>query len=811
MTKVATSQTPSTALSHAALGVRGMTCAACATRLEKALGRLDGVAEASVSLAAERADLRFDGTRLDRARLAEAVAAAGFEVPEHDIDLSIGGMTCAACSARLEKVLGGLSGVTGATVNLATERARVRYTDGVIGVAAIVAAVAGAGFTATVATGAGDRLKAEEAEAARRLRHDLAVLALAVVLTAPLVAEMVLHLAGVGLRLPPLWQLALATPVQVVAGWRFYRGAWASLKGGAGNMDVLVALGTSAAYGLSAWRVLTGEAGAAPELYFEASAVVVTLVLLGKILEGRARRGASSAIRALMALRPEIAHVERDGKLVDVPAEAVSHGDRVVVRPGERAPVDGVVVAGRSAMDESLLTGESLPVTKGEGDAVTGGAVNGSGLLTVLATAVGAEATLARIIRMVEDAQASKAPVQHLVDKVSAVFVPVVVGLAAAVFLAWWLGAGDPEAAFAAAVSVLVIACPCALGLATPTAMMVGTGVAARHGILIKSAEGLERAHAVTTLVFDKTGTLTEGRPQVTDILGDDPVAVLRLAAGLQQGSEHPLAHAVLERARAEGVEPPAVSDFEALAGRGLSATVDGRRLLLGSHRLMGEAGHDTQALAARAATLEGQARTVMWLAEAGGGAVLGLIAVSDPVKASAAGAVAGLKALGVRPVMLTGDNRRTAEAVADLLGIEEVHAEVLPEDKAAALRRYKAEGAVVGMVGDGVNDAPALAEADVSIAMGTGSDVAMQTAAITLVRGDPGLLPAALGISRATYAKIRQNLFWAFVYNVVALPLAAGGLLSPMVAGAAMAFSSVSVVSNSLVLRLWRPTEEAP
>jgi len=800
--------TPPT-LSHAALSVRGMTCAACSTRLEKALARVPGVAEAPVSLASERADLRFDPARTDRARLAEAVEAAGFSVPGRDLDLKITGMTCAACATRLEKVLGRLPGVEEARVNIATEKAHVRHKEGVVGPADLIAAVEGAGFGATVLTQAGEQAKAEEEEAARRSRHDLIVLTVAALLTLPLVGDMVLHMGGAPFRVTPWWQLALATPIQFWAGWRFYKGAWASLKGWAGNMDVLVAMGTSAAYGLSAWRVVTMEAGAHPELYFEASAVVITLVMLGKGLEGRAKRGAASAIRALMALRPDVARVERDGRIIEVPAEAVAHGDRVVIRPGERAPVDGVVVDGRSTMDESLLTGESLPVTKEAGDAVTGGAVNGSGLLTISATAVGAEATLARIIRMVEDAKASKAPVQHLVDKVSAIFVPIVVAIAVVTFLAWWLGVGDAEAAFTAAVSVLVIACPCALGLATPTAMMVGTGVAARRGILIKSAEGLERAHSVTTVVFDKTGTLTEGRPAVTDILGDDPAEVLRLAAGLQQGSEHPLAHAVLEEAKAKGVAAPAPRDFTGLAGRGLKATIDGRVLLLGSRRLMEEDGRDVSAHLEAANALEAQARTVMWLAEQGG-AVLGVIAVADPIKPTAKGAVAALKALGVTPVMLTGDNRRTAEAVAAQLGIDRVIAEVLPEDKAAAIREVKARGGIVGMVGDGVNDAPALAEADVSIAMGTGSDVAMQTASVTLMRGDPGLLPSALGISRATYAKIRQNLFWAFAYNVVALPLAALGFLSPMIAGAAMAFSSVSVVSNSLLLRRWRPREGA-
>ncbi len=787
--------------------VQGMTCASCSSRLERVLGKVPGVVEARVSLATERADIEYAPGEVDRGALAESIAKAGFSVPTRDLDLGITGMTCASCSSRLEKVLTKVPGVTEAAVNLATEKARITYQDGVATPSDLVAAVQRAGFGATIETRAGEAARQAEEKRARQSRHDLAMLALATVLTLPLIAEMFYHMSGLPGGVSPWLQLALATPVQFVAGARFYVGAWKSLRAGSGNMDVLVALGTSAAWGLSTWRVLTlGEHGAVhPELYFEASAVVITLVMLGKWLEGRAKGSAASAIRALMALRPDTARIERDGIVVEIPAEAVSPGDRVVVRPGERVPVDGEVVEGRSAMDESLLTGESLPVEKGPGDGVTGGAINGSGLIVARATAVGADATLSRIIRMVEDAQASKAPVQHLVDRIAAVFVPVVVAFAVLTFLAWWLIGGAPETAFVAAVSVLVIACPCALGLATPTAMMVGSGVAARHGILIKDAAGLERAHATTTVVFDKTGTLTEGHPAVTDIRGADTEEVLRLAASAQQGSEHPLARAVLERASNDGVALPRVEDFTGLPGRGLKAVVEGRTLLLGSRRLMEEQNFPMDALADEAVALEDAGRTVMWLAEEGH-EVLGFLAVSDPIKPTAAAAVAELRRLGVATVMLTGDNRRTAAAVARALGLTDVVAEVLPEDKAQAVRDLKARGGVVAMVGDGVNDAPALAEADVGVAMGTGSDVAMQTAAVTLMRGDPGLMPAALDVSRATYAKIRQNLFWAFIYNVIGLPLAALGLLSPVIAGAAMAFSSVSVVSNALLLRRWKP-----
>ncbi|WP_404378843.1 heavy metal translocating P-type ATPase [Caenispirillum salinarum] len=789
-----------------ALPVRGMTCAACSTRLEKVLGKVDGVTQASVSLAGERADVHYDPARAAVQDIAEAVAKAGFIVPTTTIEVGIEGMTCAACSTRLEKVLGKVPGVEAATVSLATESARVTVLEGVATQADVMAAVAKAGFRAVPRTDT--RAAAEEAEAKREAenRREMLVLGASILLTLPLVGGMVAELAG-GFMLPGWWQFALATPVQFLIGWRFYTGAWTSLKGGAGNMDVLVAMGTSAAWGLSTWRVLAGDAHAG--LYFEASAVVITLVLLGKVLEARAKRGAASAIRALMKLRPETARVERGGDVTEIPADAVAHGDVVVVRPGERLPVDGEILSGRTSVDESLITGESMPVVKEPGDAVTGGAINGEGMIRVTATAVGTESTLARIIRLVENAQASKAPVQKLVDRISAVFVPVVVVIAIATFLGWWLIGGAPEAAFVAAVSVLVIACPCALGLATPTAIMVATGMAARKGVLIKDAEALERAHDVTAVIFDKTGTLTEGRPSLTDVAAAEGVAeadILRLSAGAQAGSEHPLARAVLEAAKTDGITPPAVSDFTGLAGRGLSAVVEGRAILLGSPRLMQEKGVDTSALAARAHALEEEGRTIMWLAELIEGQetprLLGFLAAADTVKQSAKGAVEALKAAGVTPVMLTGDNARAARAVGQSLGIERVVAEVLPEDKAAEVARLKGEGHVVAMVGDGVNDAPALAAADVGIAMGTGTDVAMHTAGITLMRGDPGLLPEALGLSRRGYSKIRQNLFWAFAYNVVALPLAAAGMLSPVIAGAAMAFSSVSVVSNSLLLR---------
>ncbi len=803
-----------------ALPVSGMTCASCAGRIETALRAVPGVASASVNLATERASVTV-AAGVPTAALAQAVTDAGYDVAAETVDLAVTGMTCASCAGRVEAALRAVPGVSTAAVNLATEQARVTVAAGTVTADALVAAIEAAGYEAAPAATAGGAEAADVQRDAAARRDGLHLL-VAGLLAAPLVAPMLLMPFGIA-WMPPGWlQLALATPIQLWLGARFYRAGWRALRAGAGNMDLLVALGTSAAYGLSLVELVRAEAHghAAPHLYFEASAVVITLVLLGKRLESRAKRRTASAIRALTALRPERARLRRpDGSEAEIDVAALRVGDMVVVRPGERLPADGTVRAGASQVDEALITGESVPVAKAAGDRVVGGAINGDGLLVVEAVAVGAEATLARIIRLVEDAQAAKAPIQRLVDRVSAVFVPVVLGLALLTFLGWWLVAGaGVEAALIDAVAVLVIACPCALGLATPTAIMAGTGVAARHGILIKDAEALEVAHALDTVAFDKTGTLTEGRPTVTELEPAPGIAradLLRRAAALQAGSEHPLARAVAALAAAEGVSPPAASDLRALPGRGVAAVVEGRTLRLGSRRLMDEDGVDLTALAARAEALARDGRTVSWLAEAGrdpdqAPRLLGLIAFGDAMKPSAAAAVAALRRRGLRIVMLTGDNRGSAARAAEALGLDAVTAELLPEDKAAAILRLKAGGRRVAMVGDGVNDAPALAAADVGIALSSGTDVAMHAAGITLMRGDPVLVADAVDIARRTYAKIRQNLFWALAYNVVGIPLAAAGLLSPMVAGAAMAFSSVSVVGNALLLRRWRPAAEA-
>ncbi|MBP2298894.1 heavy metal translocating P-type ATPase [Azospirillum picis] len=790
------------------IGVSGMTCASCVRRVEKALSRVPGVAAVSVNLATERARLSFTG-RPDARAAAEAVEAAGYGVERQEVDLSVTGMTCASCAGRVEKALSRVPGVDSAAVNLATERVHVVAFAGSAAPADLIAAVEKAGYGATlVDEGGGDADAARADRDRRELRHVL----IAAALSAPLLAGMVGDLFGADWMLPGWVQMVLAGVVQFWLGARFYRAGWNALRAGAGNMDLLVALGTSAAWGLSLYLLLTAAHGHEPHLYFEASAVLITFVLLGKWLEARAKGRTAAAIRALMDLRPATARLRRDGVETEVPVERVRVGDHVVVRPGERVPVDGRVVEGGGGVDESMLTGESLPVDKEPGARVTGGSINGDGLLVVETTAVGTETMLAQIVRMVEGAQASKAPIQRLVDRVSAVFVPAVLAVAALTLAGWWIAGAGLETAIVTAVSVLVIACPCALGLATPTAIMVGTGAAARHGILIKDAEALERAHALTAVAFDKTGTLTEGKPRVTDLIpaaGVDGATLLRLAAALQSGSEHPLAHALRRRAGEEGIAAGRAGDFRALAGRGVGGTVDGQRLQLGNARAVEEAGLDPGALAEPAAALAGSGRTLSWLVETGEAPrLLGLVAFGDTVKDGAAAAVASLKAQGVEPVMVTGDGWGAARGVAGALGIERVFAEVLPGEKAAVVATLKGEGRTVGMVGDGINDAPALAAADVGIAMATGTDVAMHSAGVTLMRGDPRLVAGAIDVSRRTYAKIRQGLFWAFAYNVVGIPLAASGNLSPVLAGAAMALSSVSVVVNALSLRGWTPPE---
>lgn len=734
----------------------------------------------------------------------------------HSLDLGISGMTCASCVGRVERALRKVPGVQEASVNLATESARIAFVTSVgADTAAMEAllrrAVRNAGYEPRAA---GQEDAPEDASPWAGFMP----VGIGLLLSAPLVLPMIGDLFGQHWMLPAWAQFALATPVQFILGARFYKAGWHAAKALSGNMDLLVALGTSAGWGLSMWLWLTAHEGHTPHLYFEASAVVVTLVLLGKWLEARAKRQTTAAIRALHALRPDVVHLLSKSGEVDVPVAEVLVGDQLVVRPGERIPVDGTVHEGHTQVDESMLTGEPLPVARDVGAALTGGSINGDGRIVMAVTAVGAETVLAQIIRLVEDAQAAKAPIQRLVDQVSAIFVPVVLVVALATLLGWlWMGVGM-EAALIHAVAVMVIACPCALGLATPAAIMAGTGVAAKHGILIKDVQALELAHKVDVVAFDKTGTLTVGQPRLTAfevVPGLDDAAVMAAVAAVQSGSEHPLARAVVAAAGERQISVATAQDVRAVPGRGTEGEVDGQSYLVGSLRWMQELGVDLGALADRAEALQREGATVSAVAQrvTEGLALRALMAFGDEPKPGAREALAALKARGIRTVMISGDNRGAAEAMARRLGLDpdagEVMAEVLPGDKAARVvalqqgpdgKRHQ-----VAMVGDGVNDAPALAAADVGMAMGNGTDVAMHAAGITLMRGDPMLVAAALDISHRTVMKIRQNLFWAFAYNVAGIPLAALGFLSPVVAGAAMALSSVSVMANALLLKRWR------
>ena len=824
------------------LPITGMTCASCVARVEKAIGKVPGVQQASVNGATDSARLVLDTAGADGTAqaVAAAVAKAGYGIPTETVRLQIEGMTCASCVGRVEKALARVPGASGVSVNLATNTAQLQRLAGSADDAALLAAVQQAGYHAT-------RITDPQAAPAAHRGDDGWRVAVAALLSAPLVLPMLGDVIGRHWMLPALWQCLLATPVLFFFGARFYKAGWAALRNGAGNMDLLVAIGTSAAYGLSLVLWAQDRSGM-PHLYFETAAVVVTLVLFGKWLEARAKRRTLVALDGLRALRPDVARLRRDGAEVTVPLAEVQTGDTVLVRPGERLPTDGIVLEGRSHLDESLLTGESLPVARQPGDRVTGGAINGEGLLAVRTTAVGAASMLSQIMQMVESAQAKKAPIQQTVDKVAAVFVPAVFVVALLTLLAWGLLRGDWAAALIHAVSVLVIACPCALGLATPATLMVGTGLAARHGILVRDAQALELLRDVAVVAFDKTGTLTEGRPTLVDAIASAALPggraeLLALAAALQAASEHPLARAVLHAAQAEGVAHLQADTPQAVAGRGITGTVGGRRLQLGSSVWMAELGVVDAALQQQAQAWAAQGRSVAWLAETVGGPAthpaaepvaqpvaqpagdaaagpppraLGLLAFGDHAKPGAAAAVAALRREGLRVVLVSGDNRGAAEALAREIGftdMADVRAEVLPGDKAkviAALRAGLAPGQRVAMVGDGVNDAPALAAADVGLAMahadGGATDVAMQTAGMTLLRGDPVLVVQALQLSRAITRRIRQNLFWAFAYNVVGIPLAAFGLLSPVVAGAAMALSSVSVVSNALLLGRFKP-----
>lgn len=799
------------------LAVGGMTCAACSARVEKVLRQQEGVIEANVNLATNRAAVTFDPKVITIEQIIKSVTDTGYEAQPADMakaEFKVGGMTCAACSAGLEKTLQRVPGVYQASVNLAAERATIHYDRAVTDVKVLMAAVADAGYTAEALQAEPDGDREQEARA-REIKRQRNLFVISAVLSAPLLLvmfDMIFNFSLPALFHAPLVQFIFATPVQFLVGWSFYKGAYRSLKSGSANMDVLVALGTSAAYFLSVYNTffVPVAPGEMPHLYFESSAVIITLILLGKYLEARAKGKTSEAIRKLMGLQAKTARVVRDEQEIDVPISDVVVGDIVVVRPGEKIPVDGEVVSGTSSVDESMLTGESIPVDKGPGDLVVGATINKHGAFRFRATKVGADTALAQIIKVVEDAQGSKAPIQRMADTISGIFVPVVVGIATLTFIVWYLVTGNAEQAIINMTAVLVIACPCALGLATPTSIMVGTGKGAENGILFKGGEHLENAHRVQDVILDKTGTITKGEPAVTDVIvfpdwrGAEE-ELLTLAASVEQASEHPLGQAIVNHAKEKGLELAVAADFQAIPGHGIVARAADKQVLVGNRKLLKEQGIDFESHLETLEQLEEQGKTAMLVATDGQAA--GIIAVADTVKPESAAAIAALQDMGLGVYMITGDNWRTARAIAEQVGIQQDHvfAEVLPEHKAEAVQKLRDSGRVVAMVGDGINDAPALATADVGLAIGTGTDVAMEAADITLMRGNLQSIVSAIRLSRLTLRNIKQNLFWAFFYNSLGIPVAALGLLNPIVAGAAMAFSSVSVVTNALRLRTVR------
>ncbi|MBM3294750.1 MAG: heavy metal translocating P-type ATPase [Candidatus Aminicenantes bacterium] len=807
------------------LPVTGMSCAGCAASVEKALAGLDGVDQADVNFAAGRATVLFAPRLVSAKDLVKTVRDAGYGVAAAEADIPIEGIVCAGCVRTIEKALLAVKGVVEAAVNLGTGRAHVVYLPAEVGLDELWAAVERAGYKVIrPPSPAGSASEGEVEPDIERLAREREFRNLKTRFWIGLAASAVILLGSMGRGLPiipplfhnPFILWALATPVQFWIGARFYRGAWAALRHRRADMNTLVAVGTSAAYfySLAATAVprLFTSGGLRPDVYFDTSAVIITLILFGRMLEARAKGRTSEAIKRLAGLQPRTARVVRGGVESDIPIKDVVPGDVIIVRPGERIPVDGLILRGYSAVDESMITGEGIPVEKKEGDTVIGATINKTGSFEFRATNVGKKTVLAQIIKLVEEAQGSKAPIQRLADVIAGFFVPVVIAVAVLTFAAWMIFGPRPALTMALLnfVAVMIIACPCALGLATPTAVMVGTGKGAENGILIRGGESLESAHKITTVVFDKTGTLTRGRPEVTDVVpaaGFSEDEILGLTAGAERTSEHPLAEAVLKKAAEKSLPLPESEDFKALEGLGLEARIDGRRVVVGNHKLMRERGLDSPELAARAQVLSAEGKTPVYVAVDGRPA--GLLAVADRLKDGAPAAVARLKSLGLDVVMLTGDNRRTAEAVAREAGIDRFFAELLPADKVEKIRSLQKEGRRVAMVGDGINDAPALAQADVGIAIGSGTDVALEAADITLVGDDLHGVARAFELSRRTIRTIKQNLFWAFIYNIIGIPVAAGllypffgVLLNPMIASAAMAFSSVSVVTNSLRLR---------
>ncbi|WP_313233764.1 heavy metal translocating P-type ATPase [Tissierella praeacuta] len=780
------------------IDIVGMTCAACSNRVARVLAKQEGVLSVVVNLLANKANIEFDTDKIKPEELVKVIEKTGYNVPLLKTTLIIEGMTCAACSSRVEKVLNKQEGVVKATVNLSTNKAVVEYPSGVIDEDILVKIIEKAGYKAEIEIERDlDREKELREKEIKSLKTSFIFSA---ALSLPLFSAMFFHMAGIHTILTNGWfQLILATPVQFLIGYRFYKGAYNSLRGGGANMDVLVSMGTSSAYFYSIYNLITGV----HEYYFEASAVIITLILLGKTFEAVAKGKTSEAIKKLIGLQPKTARIIKDGVEMDISIEKVEIGDIVVVRPGERIPVDGIVVEGNSAVDESMITGESIPIDKTVDDEVIGATINKFGTFKFRATKIGKDTVLSQIIKLVEDAQGSKAPVQRLADKIAGVFVPVVVVIALITFLGFYFIGGNFNIGLINAVAVLVIACPCALGLATPTAIMVGTGKGAENGILIKSGEHLERAHKIDTIVFDKTGTITKGEPEVTDIISFNDMdrdEILKIAASVERTSEHPLGQSIVKKGEEELLKLLEPEKFIAIPGKGLKATFEGKEVFIGNRKLMSDNNISIANGEEILLKLEEEGKTAMLLSL--DNKLSGILAVADKIKETSRDAIEELKNMGLDIYMITGDNERTAKAIAKEVGITNVLAEVLPENKAEVVEEIKSRGKNVGMVGDGINDAPALAAADVGFAIGTGTDVAMEAADITLMRGDLSSIVTAIRLSHRTMRTIKQNLFWAFFYNSIGIPFAALGFLDPMIAGAAMAFSSVSVVTNSLRLK---------
>jgi Cu+-exporting ATPase len=826
-----TGKSDSEKLKKVDLPITGMTCTTCAATIEKGLSETTGVEESQVSFATEKASVKYDPEQVSLAKLKHTVAELGYEVATEKSIFPVRGMTCASCVARVEEALSSVPGVISANVNLASEKATVEYLKGAT-IADMRRAVREAGYELGLETETLEDITVAARRETRALRNRL----IFAVSLAAIIMALSFSAAFAG-KAYLLW--ALATPVQFWAGWRFYRGAWGALRHRTTDMNTLIAVGTSAAYLYSVIAILFPglftAGGLMPDLYFDTSSVIIALILLGRFLEARARGQTSEAIKKLIGLQPKTARIIRDGQETEIPADDVQVGDLVVVRPGERVPVDGTIRQGYSSIDESMITGESIPVEKKSGDQVIGATINKTGSFQFEATKVGQDTTLAQIIRLVEEAQGSKAPIQRLADVIASYFVPIVIGIALVTFVVWFFAGPAPALTFALLnfIAVLIIACPCALGLATPTAIMVGTGKGAEHGILIRSAETLEKSHKITTVLLDKTGTLTRGEPAVTDIVTTPVVSqeeVLRLAASAEYGSEHPLGEAIVRAAQEKQLQLTPTTEFNAVPGQGVEAMVDGKKLVLGNLKLMNERGFSINGLEKEAESLWAKGRTAMFLSI--DSHVVGIIAVADTLKPGAKEAVATLHRMGLEVGMITGDNRRTAEAIAREVAIDRVLAEVLPEHKAQEVKKLQEEGKVVAMVGDGINDAPALAQADVGIAIGTGTDVAIETGDITLISGDLSGIVTTISLSKRTMRTIKQNLFWAFAYNVILIPVAAGvlylafgrtgvpagarfilgdyGFLNPILAAAAMAASSITVASNSLRLRRFKPAKFA-